>query len=134
MHKKVQYDCPKRARCSVCQKRLTMKVNCHDKLLRCSSCKVPYIQRKDGVFRAIKAKQIRRLRWLYKNDRVEFRNQLKGIERFYLKSFRFDEKLHARERLKELWDNKPKEKPKKQKTESLSEVRRRILQCRKRTA
>ena len=115
MHKKVRYTCSKRARCSVCQRRLSMKVSCTDKLLRCSNCKVPYIQRENGVFRAIKAKQIRRLRWLYKNDRLEFRNQLKHIDRYLLKPFRYETKKHIRERLMELWDNKPKEKPKKKK-------------------
>ena len=134
MHKKIKYDCPKRTRCSVCQKRLSMKVNCHDKLLRCSHCKVPYIQRVGGVFRAIKAKQIRRLRWLYKNDKVEFRKQLKHIDRYLLKPFKYEEKLHVRDRLIELWGNKPKEKPKKKAVDPIEEVRRRILQCRKKTA
>lgn len=112
-----------------------MKVSCNDKLLRCSHCKVPYIQREGGVFRAIKAKQIRRLRNLYKNDRVEFRSQLKHIDRYLLKPFRYEKKVHIRERLMELWDGKPKEKPKKKKELSGREqVIKRMQEWRKKTA
>ena len=134
MNKKVKYSCSKRTRCSVCQKRLSMKVSLTDRLLRCSSCKVPYVQRPSGVFRAVKAKQIRKLRKLYKTNKSEFRVEMKSIDRYLLKPFRFDKKVSARERLIELWDNKPEVKSRKEKSkETLDQVRKRILSWRKKT-
>lgn len=112
-----------------------MKVSLTDKLLRCLNCKVPYIQREDGVFRAIKAKQIRKLRYLYKNNKPEFKFQVKNIDRYLLKPYRFDKKVSARERLMELWANKPKEVVKgKDGSDSVEEVRKRMLEWRRKTA
>lgn len=112
-----------------------MKISLVDKLLRCSTCKVPYIQRPEGVFRAVKAKQIRKLRHLYKNNMAEFKFQLKMIDRHLLKPYRFDKKVSVRERLMELWDNKPKEVVKgKDGSDSVEQLRKRILEWRKKTA
>jgi len=98
------YECVKRKRCSVCQRRLVLKISLHDDVLRCSHCKFQYVKKGDhlsSVSRAVRAKKIKELRYLFKFKLSEFKNELKKIEK-ELNVRRFMSPKHIRNRLLEL--------------------------------